>query len=157
MYEIPCALVHQFDAHKGVLRCTNGKNPNAPRVIVLSPESQEIIREHIFGKAPTDFIFVNPATRRPPTHQAINKRLRIIASQSTVLRDPDALSTHGFRHTWATLAHEGREDDGCSVEDIADGLGHASTLTTKKHYLHNAVKPGARRVNQYMNRGRRLH
>lgn len=138
--EVRLARRENVDHHNGVLRWARGKN-GKPRIIVLSQLSQALLKMRAAATALGGFLFANPRTGLPVTHQAVNRVLKRIAAEAG-LENPNDLSPHDFRHTFATLALEG----GASVEDVASALSHTSTATTKNTYLHNIVSPGARRA-----------
>jgi len=98
----------------------------------------------------SDWLF--PAPRRadgPLSYGGLVRLLQRVARRARIA-NPQAFSPHDFRHTFATLAHEA----GCSIEEIASTLSHASTNTTRRFYLHTAVSPSARVVHNALDRAR---
>lgn len=147
-YEVRLARVEHYDSHERVLRWPAGKN-GRPRIVVLSPVADAIVRLRLGGTGllfPSETIFRHKGPSGPVSHRHLNALLVRLATVAGI-REPDKLTMHDLRHTFATLAYE----RGMSIEDIASALSHSSTTTTRRYYLHNAVHPGARRVSASLN------
>ena len=66
-------------------------------------------------------------------HPTVDKHwLKRIYNQENVPKDFKQISTHGFRHTHASLLFEA----GASVKSVQDRLGHSDITTTMNIYAH---------------------
>lgn len=145
--EVRLATVTNYRADKGIIEWAKGKN-RRPRVIVLSDSSQEIIRAQI-ARYKRGLLFPSPRTGRALAHPCLNSHLKRVA-RAARLDNPDDISCHDLRHTFATIACE----EGAATADIAEALSQDPRIT-ENIYLHNAVRPAARRINALVNRVRR--
>lgn len=148
-YEIREARAAQVDRAQRCLRWVRGKS-GKPRVVVLSEVSLLLIELQIRENEDNDgHLFPSPIKAGAAwTGQAMGRHLKQICREAglphTSLKD--------LRTTFATLAHE----NGASIDDVADALGHSSTETTRRFYLANVVRPGARRANAAVNEPREV-
>lgn len=145
-YEVRLARGANFDGARGALTWPKGKN-GKPRLIVLSESSLSIIRPRALRVGAAGYLF--PSHERdgaPYTAQHLNRLCKEIARDADI-RDPDGVSLKALRHTYATVAYE----EGAALTDVSRALSHTSIKTTTEFYLHNAIDPGARRVNALIN------
>ena len=133
--EVRTAEPGDVDVVAGVLRRATSKT-GKPRVIVLG-DGVAVLQRQLLCSSET-WLFPGLTRGEPLAYSASLALLRRAARRAGI-PNPDDLSPHDLRHTFATLAYEA----GSSIEEIASALSHASTSTTRKFYLHNAVSPGA--------------
>jgi integrase len=100
------------------------------RHIVLTPEGAFFFSQHCAGRAGHELMF-----RRDDGSpwQKSNQKRRIAAAVRNAKISP-AISFHGLRHTWASLAVM----NGVPLLVIARNLGHVDTTMVEKHYGHLA-------------------
>jgi integrase len=109
------------------------KTDTARRDVVLIPQLAQVLREHRIAtllKRPTDYVFPTPSGRgrdQRSTARAIERTLRRASL------DGQHLSSHNFRHTFASLLIVGLKLDPVSV---AAQLGHSNPAITLRLYAH---------------------
>lgn len=144
--EVRLATGANYDAGRGVLVWPRGKN-GKPRIIVLSKASISIVQIRARNGGKAAYLF--PSNERPGapyTAQHLNRLCKVVARDADI-EAPDEVSLKTFRHTFATVSYE----EGAALADVSRSLSHSSMRTTTDWYLHNAVDPGARRVNALIN------
>jgi integrase len=102
-------------------------------VVVLIPQLAKMLREHHMAnlrKRPTDFVFPAPDGRgrdQRSTARAVDRTL------TRAKLDGQGISSHNFRHTFASLLIVGLRLDPVGV---AAQLGHSNPSTTLRIYAH---------------------
>jgi integrase len=109
------------------------KTEKGRRDVVLIPQLAKMLREHRMAslhKQPRDFLFPAPEGRgrdHRSTARAVERTLKRAGL------DNQGLSSHTFRHTFASLLIVGLKLDPVSV---AAQLGHSNPATTLRFYAH---------------------
>jgi site-specific recombinase XerD len=118
-----------------------GKSRSARKEVdIQSPRCRQIVIDWLErlkseGAVPRDLLFGDPserrcAWRRGATEYLLNRWLKAVTG------DPD-VGTHTLRHTFATLAREGfNENDQRQLDGLSASAGHAATRTTLTSYVH---------------------
>jgi len=135
--------VRDFNPDVGTVAVRKSKSGKA-RHIVLTDEGVTLFRELTVGK-PGDALILTRSSGEPwgQSHQ-----WRFMDEAVTRARIAPAISFHGLRHTWASLAVM----NGVPLMVVARNLGHADTRMTERHYGHlapsfvaEAIRKGAPR------------
>jgi integrase/recombinase XerD len=103
------------------------------RVLPIDTELVEWLRRWKQARPASDWFFCNITknrTNKPLTTQYLNQMVKRIAKRSNIA-EPEKVTCHRFRHTYATELL----DDGFSIREVQQLLGHASVATTQV-YLH---------------------
>jgi integrase len=125
-----CALtVADFNADVGTLAIRKSKS-GKPRHIVLTDEGRALFAEITAGRSGNELIL--PKTNG--NAWAMSHQLRPMAEAVERAKIKPAISFHGLRHTWASLAVMG----GMPLMVVAKNLGHTDTRMVEKHYGHLA-------------------
>jgi integrase len=136
--ELTRLQVHDFNRDAGTVAIRQSKS-GKPRHIVLTDEGRSFFEQITVGRAGNEFMLGTwgYSHQRRPMLEAV-KRAKI----------KPAISFHGLRHTWASLAVM----NGVPLMVVARNLGHADTRMIEKHYGHlapsyvaEAIRKGAPR------------
>jgi len=123
-----CALkVADFNADAGTVHIARSKS-GKPRHVVLSTEGQAYFRQLCAGR-PGDALMLAKLNGRPWGKSEQKKK---IDAACVAARLKPAISFHGLRHTWASLAVM----NGMPLMVVARNLGHRDTRMIEKHYGH---------------------
>lgn len=138
--ELTRLTVADFDARNGTVHIRQSKSGD-PRHVVLTDEGIALFRRLVAGKSHNEVILRRAngeawgyADQRAPMQDAV-KAAKI-----------EAISFHGLRHTWASLAVMGK----VPLLVVAKNLGHKDTRMVEQHYGHlakdyvtDAIRAGA--------------
>lgn len=120
------------------------KNISSIRRISLDDKTIEIINAFRYDKDEDELIFLsNEGGITPPS----KSRKWLLPVQNKT--DLKKISTHGFRHTHASLLFEA----GASIKDVQVRLGHSDIQTTMNIYTHvtkQAKEKLAKKFNDYI-------
>jgi len=101
-----------------------------PRHIVLTDDGAKFFKGICAGRSGTDLMLTKAdRTAWGKSHQA-----RPMADACERAKIKPAISIHGLRHTWASLATM----NGMPLLVVARNLGHSDTRMVEKHYGHLA-------------------
>ena len=127
--ELASLKVHDFNADAGTVAIRQSK-AGTPRHAVLTDEGAALFAHWTAGRAGSEPLLLRPggepwraSHQRRPMREAC-ERAKIVP----------ALSFHGLRHTWASLAVMA----GMPLLVVARNLGHADTRMVERHYGHLA-------------------
>ena len=122
--ELARLRVNDFDHRAGTVAIRQSKSGNA-RHIILTDEGVALFRQLTAGRGGDELMLGTwgDSHQRRPMLEAV-KRAKI----------RPAISFHGLRHTWASLAVMA----GMPLMIVARNLGHADTRMVEKHYGHLA-------------------
>jgi integrase len=122
--ELARLQVHDFDHRAGTAAIRQSKS-GKPRHIVLTDEGVALFRQLTAGRAGDELMLGTwgDSHQRRPMIEAV-RRAKI----------KPAISFHGLRHTWASLAVMA----GMPLMIVARNLGHSDTRMVEKHYGHLA-------------------
>jgi integrase len=135
--------VHDFNRDAGTLAIRQSKS-GKPRHVVLTDEGIALFRQPSAGQSGHNLL-LRRASGEPwgPSHQG-----RPMADACERAKIKPAISFHGLRHTWASLAVM----NGVPLLVVAKNLGHADTRMVERHYGHlapsyvaDAIRAGAPR------------
>jgi integrase len=135
--------VADFNSDAGTVHVRHSKS-GKERHIILTEEGTEFFRQHCAGRGGHQPMFrhSNGAGWKASEHG------RPMAEAVEKAKITPAISFHGLRHTWASLAMM----KGTPLMVIARNLGHADTRMVEKHYGHlapsfitDAIRAGAPR------------
>jgi integrase len=139
--ELVRLTVADFNADVGTVAVRQSKS-GKPRHIVLTDEGRAFFRELTTGRS-GDQIMLRKANG---TAWTMSHQLRPMAEAVERAKIKPAISFHGLRHTWASLAVM----NGVPLMVVARNLGHADTRMVEKHYGHlapsfiaDAIRDGA--------------
>ena len=130
--------VHDFNRDAGTVAIRQSKS-GKPRHVVLTDEGCAFFEQITVGRAGDELMLGSWSTsqQRQPMLDAV-KRAKI----------KPAISFHGLRHTWASLAVM----NGVPLMVVGRNLGHSDTRMVEKHYGHlapdyvkEAIRKGAPR------------
>jgi integrase len=115
-----------------------------PRHVVLTNEGQGFFKQVCLGRAGNQLMFQKAnGSAWEKSHQARPMRAAVKRAKIS-----PAISFHGLRHTWASLAVMA----GVPLLVVAKNLGHTDTRMVEKHYGHlapsyiaDAIRAGAPR------------
>lgn len=121
------------------------KNPNVPRVILLSPRVGRLIARELDRRGVTEGPLFVTRSRQRWTANAVRCSFRRLRKRAEIKCDQDGeqIVPYTFRHTGATLAAS------LGVRDrlLAELMGHTSTRTTARYqhlaieHVRNAMRP----------------
>jgi integrase len=114
-----------FNSDAGTIAIRQSK-AGKPRHVVLTDEGRGFFAELAAGRAGNEPIF-----RR---QWNASQQLKPMRAAVAVAKIKPAISFHGLRHTWASLAVM----NGMPLMVVARNLGHADTRMVEKHYGHLA-------------------
>jgi integrase len=114
-----------FNPDAGTIAIRQSK-PGKPRHVVLTDEGRGFFAELAAGHAGNQPLF-----RR---QWNASQQLKPMRAAVAVAKIKPAISFHGLRHTWASLAVM----NGTPLMVVARNLGHADTRMVEKHYGHLA-------------------
>jgi integrase len=117
--------VQDFNADAGTITIRQSKSGRA-RHIVLAEEGRAFFAQLTAGRSSAEPMFHKPWAQ---SHQ-----LRPMREAVERAKIKPAISFHGLRHTWASLAVM----NGMPLMVVARNLGHADTRMVEKHYGHLA-------------------
>lgn len=106
------------------------KSKDSTRVYYLPDFLYEAIEKHIIENelSDTDFLFFSPRGKdKPIGSTSIRRFLKSLDS---------SMHPHMFRHSTGTEFLS----NGINIEEIKDYLGHSSSRTTEKYYIHKTKK-----------------
>jgi integrase len=136
--ELTRLQVHDFNRDAGTVAIRQSKS-GKPRHIVLTDEGRSFFEQITVGRAGNEFMLGTWGY----SHQ---RRLMLEAVKRAKIKP--AISFHGLRHTWASLAVM----NDVPLMVVARNLGHADTRMVEKHYGHlapphvaEAIRKGAPR------------
>ncbi|MEG0823690.1 MAG: site-specific integrase [Erysipelotrichaceae bacterium] len=124
-----------FISNKGVIKDT--KSVSSDRVISIQSTIKPFIREylkHLDG----DYLFTSLIDKQLITESSFKKMWKSImtkfddAADELCLDQIDGLSSHTFRHNYATMLHSA----GVSVKEAQYLLGHSNSSITMDIYTH---------------------
>jgi integrase len=128
-----------FNADVGTITIEKSKSGKA-RHVVLTQEGQAFFKELTAGRAGSEPMFGK--------QWGMSHQLRPMAEAVARAKIKPAISFHGLRHTWASLAVM----NGAPLIVVARNLGHVDTRMVEKHYGHlapsfvaDAIRAGAPR------------
>ena len=137
--ELARLTVRDFNADVGTVHIAKSKSGKR-RDIVLTDEGRAFFAELTAGRAGNEPMFHR--------HWNASQQLRPMAGAVEAAKIKPAISFHGLRHTWASLAVM----NGMPLMVVARNLGHADTRMVEKHYGHlapsyvtEAIRKGAPR------------
>jgi integrase len=121
-----CRLeVADFNPNSGTIAVRQSKS-GKPRHVVLTDEGHAFFQRLTMGRAGDELMFRKQwgasHQRRPMADAVARSKIK------------PAVSFHGLRHTWASLAVMG----GMPLMVVARNLGHVDTRMVEKHYGHLA-------------------
>jgi integrase len=122
--ELSRLQVHDFSVDAGTLAIRQSKSGKA-RYVVLTDEGRSFFAQLVAGRGGSEPLLGNWGA----SHQ-----LRPMAGAVARAKIKPAISFHGLRHTWASLAVMG----GMPLMVVARNLGHADTRMVERHYGHMA-------------------
>jgi integrase len=122
--ELARLLVADFNPDAGTLAIRQSKS-GASRHIVLAAEGCAFFAQLTAGRSGAEPMFGTWSKSR---------QIRPMVEAVERARITPAISFHGLRHTWASLAVMG----GMPLMVVARNLGHADTRMVEKHYGHLA-------------------
>ena len=135
--------VHDFNPDAGTVTIRRSKTGKA-RHIVLTDEGRAFFRQHCAGRGGHERMF----TRTNGSDWKKSDQKRPMAEAVTRAKITPAITFHGLRHTWASLAAM----NGVPLMVVAKNLGHVDTAMVEKHYGHlapsfiaDAIRAGAPR------------
>ena len=102
------------------------KNESSNRKVIVDPSLLRNFKGLLKGLDPNAPIFVKD--NQKIFNSTINSRLNTLCKRAKI----SPITIHGLRHTHASLLLF----SGVSILSVSKRLGHASTLTTQKTYLH---------------------
>ena len=102
------------------------KNESSNRKVIVDPSLLRNFKGLLKGLDPNAPIFVKD--NQKIFNSTINSRLNTLCKRAGI----SPITIHGLRHTHASLLLF----SGVSILSVSKRLGHASTLTTQKTYLH---------------------
>jgi len=114
-----------------------------PRIVEMNTEVREILLALCKGKAPDDYVWLNPKTRRPYTD------VKHAFNNACLDARIEGLVWHDLRATYGTRLGEA----GFNAYDIAKLMGHAN-ISTSLRYVRN-VPEGSGEAVMLRNLGRR--
>jgi integrase len=122
--ELARLQVHDFNRDAGTVAVHQSKS-GKPRHIILTDEGRAFFEQVTAGRSGNELMLGawKPSYQRRPMIEAI-KRAKI----------KPAISFHGLRHTWASLAVM----NGVPLMIVARNLGHSDTRMVERHYGHLA-------------------
>jgi integrase len=121
-----CRLtVADFNPDVGTLAIQQSKSGKS-RHIVLTDEGRALFKQLTAGRAGNESMFGKK--------WGVSHQLRPIAAAATRAKIKPAISFHGLRHTWASLAVM----NGMPLMVVARNLGHVDTRMVEKYYGHLA-------------------
>lgn len=127
--ELIALQVADFDAASGTVHVRQSKG-GRDRRIVLTEDGAEFFRQATVGRAGDELIF-RRANGEP---WGKNIQSRPMEEAVAAAKVKPAITFHGLRHTWASLAVMG----GMPLIVVARNLGHVDTSMVEKHYGHLA-------------------
>lgn len=146
-----------LDINKAVSRKSTGlyiqtpKTPSSIRRISLDDKTLEVLKEFKGSDSEDLLIF---RTENNGILSPAKTRKWLIVAQDALDRKRETpmkrISTHGFRHTHASLLFE----SGATIKDVQFRLGHSDIQTTMDIYTHvtkQAKEQLAQRFNDYIN------
>ena len=141
--ELARLQVHDFNPDTGTVAIRVSKTGKA-RHIVLTDEGRAFFRQVCAGRTGNDTMFVKAnGSAWLKSHQ-----IRPLADAVQRAKISPAISIHGLRHTWASLAVMA----GVPLLVVAKNLGHSDTRMVERHYGHlaasyiaDAIRAGAPR------------
>jgi integrase len=122
--------VADFNPDSGTIAVRQSKS-GQPRHIVLTDEGHAFFKRLTMGRAGNELMFLR---QWGASHQR-----RPMADAIARAKIKPAISFHGLRHTWASLAVMA----GMPLLVVAKNLGHSDTRMVEKHYGHLAPSYGA--------------
>jgi integrase len=135
--------VHDFNPDAGTVTIRRSKTGKA-RHIVLTDEGAAFFRQHCAGRSGHERMF----TRTNGSDWKKSDQKRPMVEAVTRAKITPAITFHGLRHTWASLAAM----NGVPLMVVAKNLGHVDTAMVEKHYGHlapsfiaEAIRAGAPR------------
>ncbi len=118
------------------------------RVIPLNAKLLPLLRRYRLQSVPGKYIFRTVAKDKPLTRQYIDWQLRNVYATL----DPDSklprITTHGLRHTFASLVFESNPE--VTPKDMQNLLGDETMRVVMEIYVH-ATKEGRDRTRQAVN------
>ncbi len=123
--ELTRLQVQDFNARNGTIFVQESKTDKS-RHVVLSEDGIALFRQLCAGRPRDQLIFRHDdgsewkASEQERPMEAARTRAKL------------AITFHGLRHVWATLAIE----NGVSLQTVQRNLGHTSLRQVIKHYLH---------------------
>ena len=125
--ELVSLKVHDFNPDAGTVTIRQSK-ASKPRHVVLTDEGAALFAQWTAGRVSSE-----PLLRRPDGEPwRASQQLRPMRDACEQAKIAPALSFHGLRHTWASLAVMA----GVPLLVVAKNLGHADTRMVEKHYGH---------------------
>jgi integrase len=121
--ELCSLMAMDFDPDAGTLAIRQSKS-GKPRYVILTDEGLALFKQLTAGRAGNDPMF---GKLWGPSHQ-----IRPMAEAVKRAKIAPAISFHGLRHTWASLAVM----NGMPLMVVARNLGHVDTKMVEKHYSH---------------------
>jgi integrase len=135
--------VHDFNPDAGTVNIRRSKTGKA-RHIVLTDEGRAFFRQHCAGRGGHERMF----THANGSDWKKSDQKRPMAEAVARAKITPAITFHGLRHTWASLAAM----NGVPLMVVAKNLGHVDTAMVEKHYGHlapsfiaDAIRAGAPR------------
>jgi integrase len=132
-----------FNPDSGTLHIRQSKSGKA-RDIILTDEAVALFKQLTAGRAGNDLIL----HKADGAAWQKSDQARRMAEAVTRAKIKPAISFHGLRHTWASLAVM----NGVPLMVVAKNLGHGDSRMVEKHYGHlaqsyiaDAIKAGAPR------------
>ena len=119
-------VVRDLDDGGGILWVPFGKTSNAKRRLKVPEPLRGILLQHAQGK-PVDAPLLGPSGEPMHTRHALRHRLIRLCQETGV----PVVCPHSLRGLNATLALEA----GATSQQVAAALGHASFITTARHYV----------------------
>ena len=127
--ELASLKVHDFNADAGTVAIRQSK-AGKPRHVVLTDEGAALFAHWTAGRAGSEPLLLRPGGEPwRASHQG--RPMREACERAKIV---PALSFHGLRHTWASLAVMA----GMPLLVVARNLGHADTRMVERHYGHLA-------------------
>ena len=124
--ELVRLLVSDFNPDVGTLHIRQSKSGKT-RDIVLTDEGRALFEQITAGRSGDNHILQKAGAAWQKSHQA-----RPMADAVARAKIKPAISFHGLRHTWASLAVM----NGVPLMVVARNLGHADTRMVERHYGH---------------------
>jgi integrase len=122
--------VAHIDGQRSCIRIVRGKG-GVDREIPLKPTVRKLL-QIIYKKRPqkkSEYLLCSPKLDKPLDETYFAKELKAAVKRSAVTKD--RVTTHTFRHTFATLQLE----HGMNIRQLQKLLGHKSIHTTLR-YIH---------------------